>query len=177
METDNAISKGHANALRKKVEGALKKAAEGKKKVVVNRLRAFVNHVTSLISEGDISSSDGQELVDAAQAVINFLNDQSLSKSPFAGASPAPEKYLLSNNYPNPFNPQTTIKYDLPKANRVLLIIYNLRGKEVARPVDGVQSAGIHNVMWDASNVSSGIYFYRLQADDLVQTRKMIFLK
>ena len=88
-----------------------------------------------------------------------------------------PENYALSQNYPNPFNPVTQIEFSLPARSEVLLVIYNLRGQEVARLIDGEQVAGFHSVTWDASNVSSGIYFYRLQAGDFVQTRKMVLLK
>jgi len=88
-----------------------------------------------------------------------------------------PNRYNLKQNYPNPFNPETTISYSLPNSGRVLLTIINVHGREVARITDGVESAGIHNVIWDASDYVSGIYFYRLQAGDFVQTRKMILLK
>ena len=88
-----------------------------------------------------------------------------------------PEKYSLSQNYPNPFNPVTTIKYSLPQSGEVTLLIYNLIGEEVARLVNGHQSAGEYNAEWNASKVSSGIYFYRLKAGDFVLTRKMVLLK
>ena len=88
-----------------------------------------------------------------------------------------PEKYSLSQNYPNPFNPVTTIKYSLPQSGDVTLLIYNLIGEEVARLVNGHQSAGEYNAEWNASKVSSGIYFYRLKAGDFVRTRKMVLLK
>ena len=88
-----------------------------------------------------------------------------------------PKEFELSNNYPNPFNPITTIRYALPKSGDVTLMIYNLRGENVARLVNGIQQAGNYIIKWDASNVSSGIYFYRLQAGDFVQTRKMLLLK
>ena len=88
-----------------------------------------------------------------------------------------PTEYALSNAYPNPFNPTTTIEYSLPQSGDVSLIIYNLTGQEVTRLVSEVQQAGYHKVTWDASNFSSGIYFYRLQAGDFVQTRKMMLLK
>ena len=88
-----------------------------------------------------------------------------------------PSGYNLNQNYPNPFNPVTTIRYGLPSDSDVSLIIYNLLGEEVSRLVDYHQSAGIYTVRWNASNVSSGIYFYRLQAVNFAQTRKLLLLK
>ncbi|MCH7819095.1 MAG: T9SS type A sorting domain-containing protein [Candidatus Marinimicrobia bacterium] len=92
-----------------------------------------------------------------------------------------PNEFTLLQNYPNPFNPVTKIEYVLPVGSEISLIIYNLLGREVARVVDGEQSAGNHTVRWDASNFASGIYFYRLQAGPaaggFVQTRKMVLLK
>lgn len=88
-----------------------------------------------------------------------------------------PEKYSLSQNHPNPFNPVTKIEYSLPQSEDVSLIVYNLLGGEVARLIDERKQSGNYSVNWDASNLSSGIYFYRLQAGDFVQTRKMLLLK
>ena len=88
-----------------------------------------------------------------------------------------PHSFILQQNYPNPFNPQTTIEYFLPNSTDVLLTLYNLIGEEVARLVSENQLAGHHNVKWDASNSASGIYFYRLQTEGFVQTRKMLLLK
>ncbi len=94
-----------------------------------------------------------------------------------------PDKYELVGNYPNPFNPTTTISYRLPKESRVHLTIYNMLGQKVRDLVPGTtQSAGIHRVVWDGlnqngSSVSTGIYIYRLQAGDFRMTRKMTFMK
>ena len=88
-----------------------------------------------------------------------------------------PVEFSLSQNYPNPFNPVTVIEYELPEASEASLVIYNLRGEEIARLVDGQQQAGYHKVIWNASNVASGVYFYRLQAGNFVQTRKLVLLK
>ncbi len=88
-----------------------------------------------------------------------------------------PKTFALYSNYPNPFNPATTIEYALPKSSEVLLTIYNLLGHEMARLVDGELSAGYHSVAWDASNVTSGVYFYTLQAGEFVETRKMVLLR
>jgi len=88
-----------------------------------------------------------------------------------------PKFFSLEQNFPNPFNPSTIIEYSLPKTGDVSLIIYNLLGEEVAGLVNEVQQAGFHLVTWNATKMSSGIYFYRLQSDDFVQTRKMLLLK
>ncbi|TFB08757.1 choice-of-anchor D domain-containing protein, partial [Candidatus Marinimicrobia bacterium MT.SAG.2] len=88
-----------------------------------------------------------------------------------------PENYSLLQNFPNPFNPVTTIRFGLPKESKVNLSIYNILGEKLESIILGQKPAGYHKVIWNASNVSSGIYFYRLEAGDFVQTRKMVLLK
>jgi len=88
-----------------------------------------------------------------------------------------PVAFSLERNYPNPFNPSTTIEYSLSEKSKIKLTIYNLRGQEVARLLNQVQNAGTHKIVWDASKVASGVYLYKLQAGDFVQTRKMVLLK
>jgi hypothetical protein len=94
-----------------------------------------------------------------------------------------PEAYALANNYPNPFNPATTIKYALPEAAPVKLEVYNVVGQVVRTLVAGQQNAGRYIVQWDATNdsghsLSSGIYFYRLQAGgQFLEVKKMLLLK
>ena len=83
----------------------------------------------------------------------------------------------LHQNYPNPFNPITRIDFDLPEDGQARLIVYDLMGREVTRLVDNRLSAGYHSASWNASNVASGIYFYRLTSGDFIQTKKMVFLK
>ena len=94
----------------------------------------------------------------------------------------APKTYSLSNAFPNPFNPNTTIRYSVPKTGPVQLTIYNMLGQQVRILVDGVQSAGTHQITWDGRNangrgVSSGVYLYRLTAESFNQTKKMLLLK
>src|SRR5690606_8604547 len=88
-----------------------------------------------------------------------------------------PEQYYLSQNYPNPFNPETIIKYQIPSAGRTTLKIYDLLGNDVATLVDEFQSTGRYEIKFNGSSLSSGIYFYRLQSDSFVETKKMILLK
>jgi hypothetical protein len=88
-----------------------------------------------------------------------------------------PGSFVLRQNYPDPFNPATTIEYEIPTTSRVRLLVYDLLGREVATLVDNVQPGGSHAVHYDASGLASGIYFYRLVADQFVQTRKMVVSK
>ena len=85
--------------------------------------------------------------------------------------------YKLNQNYPNPFNPETVISYTLPQVSEVSLVVYNMIGEEVIILYSGVQIAGDHEISWDASNLASGIYFYRLKAGEFVQSKKMVYLK
>lgn len=85
--------------------------------------------------------------------------------------------FRLSQNYPNPFNPSTTIQYTLPQAADVQLTVYNILGQRIARLVDTQQISGSYSVNFDASNLASGVYFYRLTAGDMVQQRKMTLIK
>ncbi len=88
-----------------------------------------------------------------------------------------PTSFELSQNYPNPFNPSTKIQYALPQASNVKLTIYNVLGQKVAELINGFKAAGSYTVDWNASNLSSGMYIYRLEAGANVLTKKMTLLK
>ncbi len=93
-----------------------------------------------------------------------------------------PETFALHANYPNPFNPTTTISYDLPKRSQVTLGIYNILGKQIKTLVNQSQDAGNRIAVWDGTDnlgrqVSAGVYLYRIQAGEFSQTRKMLLLK
>jgi len=88
-----------------------------------------------------------------------------------------PLTFGLEQNYPNPFNPSTTIKYNIAETAVVKLAIYNTLGEEVVVLVDGLVQAGFHETIFDASNLPSGAYFYRLQSDNLNQVKKMLLMK
>ncbi|MBD3224214.1 MAG: T9SS type A sorting domain-containing protein, partial [Caldithrix sp.] len=88
-----------------------------------------------------------------------------------------PEVFHLAQNFPNPFNPTTTITYEVPKTSKINLTIYNTLGEKVITLVDEVRGAGVYTINVDASTLASGIYFYRLKTDNFVQTRKMMLMK
>ena len=102
--------------------------------------------------------------------------------SQFEGISKAPNNVSLYQNYPNPFNPQTVIHYDLLVRSHLKLSVYNIMGQKVATLVDGQRSAGSYSIVWDGKNtkgedLASGIYFYRMETDRVVQTRKLILMR
>ena len=88
-----------------------------------------------------------------------------------------PKSFSLSQNYPNPFNPSTTIEFSLPKRAFVNLTIYNTLGQVVKTLVSSEMESGTHRIIWKANNIPSGIYFYRLNAGNFVETKKMILMK
>jgi len=88
-----------------------------------------------------------------------------------------PVKFALEQNYPNPFNPSTSIAFDLPRTSNVALKIYDMLGKEMATLVSDRLSAGSYSYEWEAKNFASGVYLYRLQAGNYVETRKMVLMK
>ena len=86
-------------------------------------------------------------------------------------------KYSLEQNYPNPFNPTTQITYQIPENGIVSLKIYNMLGQEVAELVNGIKTAGVYDVTFNAANLASGTYFYRLQSGNFIQTKKLMLIK
>jgi hypothetical protein len=88
-----------------------------------------------------------------------------------------PKEYALGQNYPNPFNPTTTIQYQIPASGLTTLKVYNLLGQEVATLVDGLVPVGSHQVTFDATRLTSGVYFYTLHSGNYVSTKKLMLLK
>jgi hypothetical protein len=88
-----------------------------------------------------------------------------------------PRVYSLGQNYPNPFNPTTTIKFEIPKSGLVKLVVFDILGREVTTLVNDFKQAGNYNISFDASSLASGVYFYKIEANDFVQTKKMLLIK
>jgi photosystem II stability/assembly factor-like uncharacterized protein len=88
-----------------------------------------------------------------------------------------PKQYLLSQNFPNPFNPSTTIRYGLPNRSHVTLTVYNGLGQQVAQLVNGELEAGYQEVQFDGNGLSSGVYFYRLQSGAFVETKRLLLVR
>lgn len=112
-------------------------------------------------------SAEGISQIDVQLGIVNSVNP----------GSERPERLELAQNYPNPFNPATVINYTLPQAGNVVLEVFDMTGRRVAVLTNGVQSAGSHSIDFDASDLSSGVYMYRLQTAGSVLTRKMTLIK
>jgi hypothetical protein len=123
--------------------------------------------------------------VDGAVAAYNPADAKSKVMAAYTKAvtavegpvSGTPESFELSQNYPNPFNPSTKIDFKLSKASDVKLTVYNILGQQVATLLNEHMSAGSQSVAFDASKLSSGVYFYRLDAGNFSSIKKMMFLK
>ncbi len=84
-----------------------------------------------------------------------------------------PIEYELSQNYPNPFNPSTTIKFSIPEKGNVKLLVYNILGETVATLLNEAKEAGVHTISYNAAELKSGIYFYKLESGNFLQVKKM----
>jgi hypothetical protein len=92
-------------------------------------------------------------------------------------SSEIPLTYSLYQNYPNPFNPVTNIKFDLPKSGYVEIKIFDIQGREIAQLVNQQMQPGVYSVNWDASNYPSGVYFYKIEAGDYKESKRMVLIK
>jgi hypothetical protein len=115
-------------------------------------------------------------LAGGSKVVTNAFGDQATGVVE-EKTNTLPTKYTLSQNYPNPFNPSTNIKYTIPASGNVSLKIYNILGQEVATLFHGFQKTGAYIANFNASNLASGVYFYRLQAGSFSVTKKMLLMK
>ena len=122
----------------------------------------------------DMSGRAINQNLKSGQEVV--INDATINKLMITGEL-IPTVYALEQNYPNPFNPATTIKYSIAKQSNVTLKVYDMLGSEIATLVNEEKPAGVYEINFNASNLASGIYFYKIQAGSFVETKKMILLK
>jgi hypothetical protein len=103
--------------------------------------------------------------------------DGSFEYSDVVEVEVAPSKFELSQNYPNPFNPTTTIGFSLPQSSQLKITVYNIIGQQVVTLADGIYESGYHKITFDASNLPSGAYIYKIESDAFIQVKKMLLLK
>ncbi|MBO6537588.1 MAG: T9SS type A sorting domain-containing protein [Balneolaceae bacterium] len=128
----------------------------------------------------DWDSYNGPGTISIQNLEINSHETQIFSLATYCTSNEnveSPETFKLHQNYPNPFNPSTNISFYLPQSAEVKVTVFDVTGRLVATLSDGLRNAGAHQITFDASALSSGIYFYRLEAGELTETRKMMLIK
>jgi len=160
-----ALNKFAKTDVKNKMQDMRREETNLKNKAVSN----LKNGITYTKEEREIKQLEDLILISGLKSIENrrsSIDDNTI-----------PGNYELSQNYPNPFNPVTSIKYALPKDGLITLKIYDITGREVETLVNEVKRAGYYTIQFNASRLSSGIYFYRISAGDFIQTKKMILIK
>jgi hypothetical protein len=138
------------------------------------------------VSNFSLGQYSGAQLtrVTTAQTITSINFNEPVSSSTFGcylGIQPFSEKipqhYELFQNYPNPFNPTTKIQFGLPKGSFVKLVVYDALGREIETLVNEQLNAGTFEVEWNAANFTSGVYFYKLESEGIVDIKKMVLVK
>jgi hypothetical protein len=131
---------------------------------------------TPRLSRGENSNSRSNLSTNSCSRVF-FLLEDSLPLTETDDYHNKSSGFELSQNYPNPFNPSTTIKYQIPASSFVTLKVFDLLGRVVSTLVNEELKTGSYEATWDASRSSSGVYFYRLDTGNFIQTKKMVMIK
>jgi hypothetical protein len=127
----------------------------------------------------DIDCDNDSDLVTANynSGTISILFNQTTGTYIENRSTELPTEFSLSQNYPNPFNAQTKIAYSLTKRGEVSIDIFDILGRKITQLAEGSQEPGIHEIIWGATDIPTGIYFYRLTAGDYQETKRMLLLK
>jgi hypothetical protein len=132
--------------------------------------------IAQLIARGTSNLNSVTKLKELSDIAQNLYNSGFvIGVEPIS--STIPKSYRLHQNYPNPFNPTTKIKFEIPKSSFVKLIVYDILGREVTKLVNEKLTTGIYETEWDGNTLASGIYFYKLVANDYSETKKMLMIK
>jgi serine protease len=156
----------------------------------IRKKNAGPQDVSMVVSSGPYTINAGSSIdiafvVAAGDSLADLQNSVIASKTKYSNVltgvenqtTEKPLEFKLDQNYPNPFNPSTTISYQIPSASYVTLKVYDILGKEVATLVNRQENMGEHSVIFNAKNLTSGIYFYKLQAGNYIATKKLVLLK
>jgi hypothetical protein len=114
---------------------------------------------------------------DSYQASLGYWYNPGTTVTAIDEGASTPRVFALDQNYPNPFNPSTTIRFSVPKSSHVTLAVYDIAGRLVTSLVDEEMAPGVHEAVFEAGDIASGVYFYRIRAGEYTQTRKLVLLK
>ncbi|HSQ74659.1 MAG TPA: T9SS type A sorting domain-containing protein, partial [Bacteroidota bacterium] len=149
------------------------------KKVYYHYINEAVNEYqvwsVDLLTDGITGSGSDVKQLDGGVYPLAFAVGTRPTDVP--ASAELPHAYLLEQNFPNPFNPGTQIRFLIPAAGKVTLRVYDILGREVATLVDAQLPAGQHTVLFDGSRLSSGVYLYRLDAENVMLAKQMILMK
>ena len=134
-------------------------------------------HAIIVITITPSSESELDSLSVGSYFLIDDLAFESVSSISDGGFEKSPRTYQLAQNFPNPFNPSTTISFSIPQTGKVLLSVFNSIGQEVETLIDDEMTSGDHQVSFNAIDLPSGIYFYKLETGNFVDVKKMILIK
>ena len=148
-------------------------------KIPISDIIEAVDSTGEIFGTWDIKASDAQSYSNSSNGpwILRLFVTLGVQQN-----NVIPEKFALHANYPNPFNPLTVIKYDLPENSFVSITIFDVLGRQIRKLISKEQNAGYKSIIWDSTNnigqpVSAGLYFYQIRAGEFVQTRKMVLLK
>ncbi|MCK5526664.1 MAG: tandem-95 repeat protein, partial [Candidatus Latescibacteria bacterium] len=168
------LLKGIEKSLTSKLNNVIKSLEKGNDRAAINQLGAFINEVEAQRGK-KLTEADADALMAAAHQIIEVIDVEAEEATKLAMTSP--DYFRLFQNHPNPFNPVTTIRYQLSEASHVELAIYDVLGRKVRMLVDGFEQAGYRSVVWEAEEAASGIYFVRMEAGGFVVVRKMAVVR
>lgn len=169
--TSGILSSGNGNSLLSKLNASVHQINNNNFNAAINQLQAFINQVNAFVQSGRLTQSQAQVLIDPSNLIIMQLS---------GGSNPhteIPKEFKLSQNYPNPFNPSTKIQFSIAKSSFTELTIIDVTGRVMAILVNEELKPGTYEVNWDASHKASGVYFYKLEAGEYTQTKKMLLIK
>jgi hypothetical protein len=144
---------------------------------VLYGLKAINTRTPNIVIRIDTVNGKGDSLFSTGMKGITSMTMLSFTSGVAISPDPVPTGFRLGQNYPNPFNPTTTIRYALPHRSHVTLTVFNTLGQQVAQLINGDIDAGYHEIQFNATNLASGVYFYRIQAGSYVETKTLCLVK
>ena len=177
------ITDAQATPLKRQLNQAISEIKDENDAIAAALIGAYLSEIEALAAASVLSGEDTRELTDPANTAMHLVGGPvPASASVLDNDLPVlhadlPQEFELSQNHPNPFNPSTSIAYSLPEESHVRLSIYDMQGRQVASLVDGIQGAGHHNVQWEAQDLASGLYLYRIEAGRFTETKMLLLLK
>ncbi len=144
----------------------------------VSLIDAYLEEIEAFVSDSTLPELDGKSLSDPAKTARFLLSGEDQTTTSYIPLSTElPQEFTLNQNHPNPFNPSTTISYSVPMESHVRLAVFDMQGRQIDVLMDGFQVAGSYEVRWEANGLASGLYFYRIEAGEFIETKMLHLLK